>query len=250
MLTRFLVVALLVCAGPALSQELEAGWSKDATTGCRVWNAHPWPNESVSWSGPCSYGLANGRGVLRWFLNDTLLERDDGEFIDGKANGEFVTTLADGSRYEGQRRNSERDGRGTITFAGGNRYEGEWRRDKFDGQGKYTWKSGTRYEGEWREGKPNGWGKATYAWDGSVYEGIWNNGCFKQGSRRWALFAAPEECASSISAGGGSQAEIHVSPDRRMIRILFDPDDLAKKSRSGIPVEELERPTILHTQQP
>jgi len=235
MLARSLVVALLLCAGPALAQELGAGWIRDATTGCRVWNAHPRPNETVRWSGDCSDGLANGRGVLRWFLNDQILEHDAGEFIDGKANGEFVTILADGSRYEGQRRNSGREGRGAMTFAGGNRYEGEWRRDKFEGQGTYTWKSGTRYEGEWREGKPNGWGKATYAWDGSVYEGIWNNGCFNQDGRRWALFATSEECANGAGTGGGPRAEIHISPDRRMIRILFDPDELAKKSRSDTP---------------
>ena len=215
MLVRILIVALLLC-GPALAQELEAGWSKDATTGCRVWNPYPRPNETVSWSGSCSYGFANGRGVLQWFLNGKLLERDEGELLTGKANGDFVTTQADGSRYEGQRRDSERNGRGTITFAGGDRYEGEWRRDKFDGQGTYIWQSGTRYEGEWRDGKPNGRGKATYAWDGSVYEGIWTNGCFRQGGRRWALAATPEECARIVGVEGGA---ILPSPDGRMIRI-------------------------------
>ena len=220
MLARFLVVALLLSASPALAQELEAGWSRDATTGCRVWNPYPRPNEKVSWSGPCSYGVANGHGVLQWFLNGSLLERDQGEFVDGKANGEFVTTLADGSRYEGQRRNSERDGRGTITFVDGSRYEGEWRRDKFDGQGTFTWQSGTRYEGAWRDGKPNGWGKATYAWDGSVYEGNWTNGCFERDNRRWALFASREGCASIVRVDGGPNAEILPSPDHRMIRII------------------------------
>jgi hypothetical protein len=195
MLERLLVIPLLLCAFPTLAQELDAGWIRDTTTGCRVWNPHPRQNETVSWSGACSYGFASGTGVLQWFLNGNPQERDEGELVEGKAIVQFVTTLADGSHYEGERRDSERHGRGTITFVSGNRYEGEWRKDKFDGQGTYTWQSGSRYEGEWRDGKPNGWGKATYAWDGSIYEGNWTNGCFQQGKRSWALFAAREECS-------------------------------------------------------
>ena len=194
MLARFLALVMFLCAGPALAQELTAGWTRDAA-GCRVWNPHPRPNETVTWSGACSYGLANGRGTLKWYQDGNLFETDEGELRDGKANGEFVTTLADGSRYEGERRDSERDGRGTMTFVSGDQYKGEWRKDQFDGQGTYTWRSGTSYEGEWRDGKPNGWGKATDAWDGSVYEGQWINGCFQQGNRSWALFSARAECA-------------------------------------------------------
>ena len=107
----------------------------------------------------------------------------------------FVTTDADGSLYEGERRDSERHGRGRITAASCNRYEGERRKDKFDGQGTYTCQSGTRYEEKWRDGKPNGWGKAIYAWDGSVYEGTLDQRMFLQGNRRWALLAAREGCA-------------------------------------------------------
>jgi hypothetical protein len=192
--SRFPFIAFVLFALPALAQQMPPGWIRDGTTGCRVWNLHPRPDETIRWSGACTYGLAQGRGVLQWIVNGELRESDEGEFRGGKGQGWFVTISTDGYRYEGERRDSERHGRGTATFANGDRYEGEWREDNYDGRGTFVWASGTRYEGEWQNGKPNGWGKATYAWDGSVYEGIWTNGCFQQGNRRWALFATTEEC--------------------------------------------------------
>jgi hypothetical protein len=32
----------------------------DPNNGCKVWNTHPLPDETVSWSGACVNGLAQG----------------------------------------------------------------------------------------------------------------------------------------------------------------------------------------------
>ena len=190
----WLSTAVVLCATPAIADESDIRWTRDTVSGCWVYNPFPQHNEQVQWTGDCPSGRANGRGVLRWYVNGQLIERDEGVMQDGRAKGQFVSTLSDGSRYEGERLNSMRHGHGTIVFRDGSRYEGEWRDDKFNGSGTFTWSSGTRYEGEWRDGRPNGWGKATYAWDGKVYEGNWIDGCFQQGNLRWALFASQDEC--------------------------------------------------------
>ena len=35
---------------------LPAAWSIDAANGCKVWNARPRENETVTWSGACRDG--------------------------------------------------------------------------------------------------------------------------------------------------------------------------------------------------
>lgn len=60
-----------------------AGWIADAQTGCRVWSAQPEPTESVSWSGSCANGLAQGQGTLQWFKNGKPNGHSMGEFRDG-----------------------------------------------------------------------------------------------------------------------------------------------------------------------
>ena len=60
--------------------------------------------------------------------------------------------FSDGSRYEGEVRDSKRNGRGTFIWANGSRYEGEWRNDRPHGQGILTMSDGRRFEGQWRNG--------------------------------------------------------------------------------------------------
>lgn len=127
-----LVLALgLLAFAPRLvmGQDATPGWIADERTGCKVWNVQPLPGQSVNWSGGCVNGLAQGTGVLQWWLA-------------GKANG----------RYEGQYRAGKQNGRGTFTFASGNRYEGEWRDGKPDGQGTKTNTDGQVYSGTWIHG--------------------------------------------------------------------------------------------------
>lgn len=164
-----LIVLGLGTALPASAQAPPSGWIADARTGCRVWNPSPKPKETITWSGSCSNGLAQGRGVLQWFTDGKAMDRYDGEYRDGKVNG-----------------------RGVYTSARGNRYDGEWRDGQQNGRGVYTWANGNRYDGEYRDNKPNGLG--TYTLDGQVYSGTWTNGCFRQGDR-WAWIGAnKEEC--------------------------------------------------------
>jgi hypothetical protein len=94
-------------AGAQTATQAPPGWIADSHTGCKVWNALPQPDESVTWSGPCKGGLANGQGTLQWFEHGRPDVRYDGEYQDGKRNGHGVVTDTHGNRVEGDFRNDE-----------------------------------------------------------------------------------------------------------------------------------------------
>ncbi len=81
----------------------QPGWIADARTDCRVWNRNPEPNPktTINWSGACANGLAQGHGVLQWFVDGKPDQRYEGEYRDGTFNGHGVYSYADGGRYEG-----------------------------------------------------------------------------------------------------------------------------------------------------
>ena len=85
-----LVAAGLIAAGigPAAA---EAGkWMADAQSSCTVWDPQPVPDQIVRWSGECKDGKASGPGVLSIFRAGKLVERDEGQFVDGKQTGRGV----------------------------------------------------------------------------------------------------------------------------------------------------------------
>ena len=76
---------------------LENQWLADSRTGCRVRDAARWLHKSVTWSGPCQNGVAQGKGVLTFANGD----RYEGEFRDGLYNGKGVLTFANGDERNG-----------------------------------------------------------------------------------------------------------------------------------------------------
>jgi hypothetical protein len=135
-----------------------------------------WPNGD-RYEGEVRDDKPNGRGVLT--RSDGF--RIEGEFREGQANGPAIVTLANGYRFVGELRDGRRNGRGILTLPGGTRYEGEYRDGQKNGRGVLTLVNGDRYEGEFRDAIPNGLGQLTLAH--SKYNGLWANGCFKDGDR-------------------------------------------------------------------
>ena len=192
-LARLLVV-LLLPGSPVLAQNAPSpGWRADAQNGCKVWDAVPGPDETVSWTGPCRDGLAEGRGVVQWFGGGKPIERDEGEFHAGKLTGHGVSVFPDGSGYDGQWRDSLPNGRGVYHWAGGNRYEGEWLNNRRHGTGTETFARGDRYEGQWRNDRPEGSGTLTAA-DKQIYSGDWSHGCFEDGPRHASVITTHKQC--------------------------------------------------------
>lgn len=128
----FLTLAL---TSPLGAHAEESAWIQDQN-GCKVANPNPQAQETVTWSGACEDGQANGEGVLQWFENGTPTARYEGQLVKGWA-----------------------DGKGTLVTPDGTSYKGEWKQSREHGSGRMEWPNQTWYEGEWRNGKPHGYGQ-------------------------------------------------------------------------------------------
>ncbi len=184
-------------------------WIADSSAGCRVWNAGPKPNETITWSGSCKDGYATGSGVLIWFLDGKMGARYEGGYVDGRRNGRGKHVSASGEIYEGDFVDGKPNGRGKNVYsdgssynggwvanvwhgsgqwvrANGDRFLGEWVRGVENGVGMWAWADGNRYIGEFQRGKPHGFG-GLFRTDGVNSIGYWNNGCYKDGVKRSAV---------------------------------------------------------------
>jgi hypothetical protein len=164
-----LSAAVLTISGavPAATQPAAGQFVADPLSGCKVWNPHPQPGETVAWSGPCLSGLAEGAGRLRWLRDGRPYERDEGEWRQGR-----------------------QEGRGSQDWFSG-RYDGEVVGGEPQGQGVLTLRT-ARYTGEFRAGKPNGPGTMTGL--AGSFRGVWNNGCLVGDTRRIAIGVSSSSC--------------------------------------------------------
>ena len=77
--------------------------------GCYLWNPNPRENVTVTWSGGCSNGLAQGNGEVNWYQNDELIQIWETRLQDGHPDGPFVQRYGDGAlEGEGQHMNGKR----------------------------------------------------------------------------------------------------------------------------------------------
>jgi hypothetical protein len=167
-LAKALIASALWLSLPAAYGQPHAGaFVADIKSGCKVWNPHPQPNETVTWSGNCVNGLAQGPGNLQWLNNSRPYETDQGEWNEGRQSGRGTQDWGSG-RYDGELVNGEPQGRGVLTLRS------------------------ARYEGEFRDGKPNGTGSVT-GLEG-VFNGNWRNGCLVGDKRKIAFGVSSSTC--------------------------------------------------------
>jgi hypothetical protein len=102
------------------------------------------------------------------------------------------------------------DGEGSMEWPDGSRYDGDLKDSRFDGQGTYAWANGERYAGAWRSGQRHGWGKLE-SWNKSllqstaiegkvnsmVYEGEWENDLM-HGNGTMKYYGLPEEKSNAV----------------------------------------------------
>ena len=194
----------------------QPSWVSESRTGCKVWNSYPKPGERVEWSGGCVSGFASGNGLLQWYVHGKLNEQFEGEMAGGKLNGQGAYIWANGNRYEGKFHDGEPAGHGVYHWANGayyegelldgqpngwgatadqdGAYEGEFRDGQRNGRGIQTWTDGSRYEGEYRDGRPHGIGSLFDAPSRQTFNGIWRDGCFRDGDRRATVGVPAAEC--------------------------------------------------------
>ncbi len=136
-----LVAALLTWEGTAQADEPGRWQQFENNPSCSVWNPYPQPNETVTWSGACANGKAQGRGTEVWrALEDGEWKESKytGEMKDSKQHGRGVSVGANGTRYEGEWKNGKWHGRGVLVTASGDKFEGEWKDYKLHGRGVYV----------------------------------------------------------------------------------------------------------------
>ena len=78
-------------AGAACWQEISQ------QPGCYVWNSNLQPDETVTWTGECIGGFAQGMGTLTWVSDDNGAT-NSGRLQDGKHTGHWVLRLENGVR--------------------------------------------------------------------------------------------------------------------------------------------------------
>lgn len=160
----------LLCALPALGAEATIG-----APDCLVIQHNPVPKTTVTWSGPCKDGYAEGTGTLTWFVNAKFSASYEGGVVRGLPHGEGYFQQVDGTQYEGGMRNGDPHGRGTMVRIDRTRYDGQWKDGNRDGAGTQTFALGGRYQGQWKDNMFHGQGKASYI-GGQTYEGEFREG--------------------------------------------------------------------------
>jgi len=144
----FLLAALVPAAH---ADDEDVSWIADAK-GCKVANPFPQPDESVTWSGRCKNGVADGEGILVWSVGGSPKDRYEGTLKDGWAEGKG-TLVREGMRYSGDWKHSAQDGKGRYEGADGSWYEGEWKQGQPHGSGEYQGPDGRRLSGTWVDGE-------------------------------------------------------------------------------------------------
>ena len=88
-------------------------------TGCYVWNPGLQPGATVTWTGECIGGLAQGLGTLAWVWDGGNEQTDIGRLQDGRHNGDWVIRLSDGGVAEGPVVDSKLHGDWVIRYPDG-----------------------------------------------------------------------------------------------------------------------------------
>ncbi|OQA33914.1 MAG: MORN repeat protein [Betaproteobacteria bacterium ADurb.Bin341] len=249
------IAALVLLVGTAQAQT--GGWIVDQN-GCKAWNPKPRPGDSITWSGKCAKGFAEGQGTLKWFKDGrpdggeytgamrsgkqhgkgTYLTGDgwryEGDYRDGKWHGKGAFVSVDGSGYKGIFVDGKMHGKGTLFYKNGDRYEGDWVADKKHGKGTFFYKNGDRYDGGWVDDKMHG--KGTFTWpDGDRHEGEWVNdtkqgfGVRKEGAKVhrgcWngnhvTPASSPKECTTGSNPAARKVDQTLDSGDRYVGEVL------------------------------
>ncbi len=212
-------VVLAIAARSASCAEAPATITRDAR-GCGVVNLNPKAGESITWSGACQDGLAEGSGLLQWRQGETLGASYSGRLSAGKQTGQGIETFTSGDRYEGNFVDGRRSGHGVFTWPGGLRYEGDFVDGQRSGHGSFDMGGGLRYDGAFERGDMSGQGTLTFL--GARIEGTFVRGRLDgpavlvrkeaDGESRLPLDVGAVPAAAEAPASGAASAPVPTYP--------------------------------------
>ena len=139
---------------------------------CRVWVNCYVPGRTVTWSGTCSGGFADGQGTLK---SSSSEGEETGTLSNGKMHGRWVLRFASGQVEEGPFVDGKRDGSWVVRSVKGTVGEGLFVDGEMHGRWVYRYANGTVAEGPLVDGKPHGRWVERYR-DGKVMETVYVDG--------------------------------------------------------------------------
>ena len=100
---------------------------------CYVWNHGLEPGATVTWTGECVGGFAQGTGTLTWTVSEGI-QTDTGRLEEGQWVGHWVIRFADRTVAEGPFVDGQRTGRWVERYAAGDVAEGPFVDGKLHGE--------------------------------------------------------------------------------------------------------------------
>ncbi|MXW91179.1 MAG: hypothetical protein F4114_09000 [Rhodospirillaceae bacterium] len=182
------------CAG---MREGAKCWKKIANKpGCRLWDDYLYLDQTVTWSGSCSNGIAVGPGKTVW-TKDGRSHEGKGSLVLGKRHGRWAVRFSDGTFGEGSYVDDKAQGRWVWRYTNGTVSEGPYRDGKRHGRWIDRYRGGGRLEFEYRNGSFDRLPGVYIAKSGKRYPGRWSGYCFRDGKGRlWAWYGKKENCSS------------------------------------------------------
>lgn len=123
--------------------------------GCHVWDDYSLPHQTVTWSGSCSGGIADGQGELIWTRHGKSFEMT-GSLSHGKMSGHWVIRWSDGAVSEGPYVEGESSGHFVIRWPNGTVEEGPYVEGERSGLWVVRYPAGEIEEGHFVEGWRDG----------------------------------------------------------------------------------------------
>lgn len=140
--------------GKLKQAEKLAGWLEDKRGGCKIWNPRSRFGDSVSWSGACKDGFANGYGEAAWYDKDSPGNVVRGSVVRGRFKGRVQVRYQSGELYSGALDAAgNRNGEGTFVRTDGVKYQGGFFADAFHGRGKVSSPNGRVIVANWARGE-------------------------------------------------------------------------------------------------
>ena len=142
--------------------------------GCYVWNPGLALGATVTWTGDCVGGFAQGMGTLTWVW-DGNRQTATGRLQNGRRNGHWVFRYPNGDVQEGPMADDVRNGHWILRYADGNVWEGPNVNGARNGRWVIRYADGAVGEGLFVDDEPNGnW--VIRSADGTVEERVFRNG--------------------------------------------------------------------------
>lgn len=101
-------------------------WLFDTEAGCRMWDWHPEPGDTVTWDGACKGRLPDGPGNAQWTEHGRPVDRFTGSYRNGKREGEGHYVWNDAVRFDGRYANDLPHGYGVVQIEG-KTLAGDWK---------------------------------------------------------------------------------------------------------------------------